>query len=398
MGNRDPRIRHTLATVVCVAILAWGAPPARSASTPTTHPTGAGRAAAGAGRVASPPAPSTGEAGVRGRRPRRRHRRRRRPRRRTRFDARVRLGGYYDSNVFDYSDADRATFEGATAPLPRFPISSLGDYVTTVAARADWTRRTARRTAWRLRLRYDGRLHVRNGERDRHGFGLELRRRGRHSETTLSTSLTPRIYLRHLYARSQAAYAPAEFLKAKASLTVARRVARRTWWRVFTGFARRDYDAPFDERDNDTWSAGTGLERAVGRRVRLDASVAMSWSSAAGAGSPDSLATDISNRRFTVRGGLDWVLGGGLRLTESLAFSHQSYTTGRVADRFHHGRTDDELYWKNALWLPRQGRLRPRVFVDYRRAATSTGPGVPDVGQFTGLRVGAVVTVYLAGR
>ena len=210
MGNRDPRIRHTLATVVCVAILAWGALPARSASTPTTHPTGAGRAAAGAGRVASPPAPSTGEAGVRGRRPRRRHRRRRRPRRRTRFDARVRLGGYYDSNVFDYSDADRATFEGATAPLPRFPISSLGDYVTTVAARADWTRRTARRTAWRLRLRYDGRLHVRNGERDRHGFGLELRRRGRHSETTLSTSLTPRIYLRHLYARSQAAYAPAE--------------------------------------------------------------------------------------------------------------------------------------------------------------------------------------------
>ena len=132
----------------------------------------------------------------------------RRSRRANRFDAYAFVSSYYDDNVFDYSDADRARFDAATTPLSRFPISDLSDVVTRVAGRGSYLWKVRRRSYWRARLSYDGRLYANNGDKTYHELGVSLRRKKRRGSFELRAGYTPEYYLRHLFWRASLAPPP----------------------------------------------------------------------------------------------------------------------------------------------------------------------------------------------
>jgi|GEM_PF-3199565 len=327
--------------------------------------------------------------------------RRRSSRRPNRLYAYAFVSSYYDDNVFDYSDADRAQFQSATVPLSRFPISNLSDVVTNVSGRLNYLWNARRRSNWRARLSYNGHFYTNNGEKTYHEFEGSLRRKKRRGLVELAVGITPDYYLRHLYWRGSLGpppgvkYAPASMARYVVALRGRRRLSRRWAIDVRGRFARRNYAAPFDERDNSTWTIGAGPVVRVSRRVEVDGRLALGFSSAAGANSTDPAAADISNNRLTVRTGMTWRMSRRVRLEEGVGYSHQRYTTGRVTDTYHYNRKDDEYWWHNELTLPRQGKVQPKVFFNYRRSSTTTEPGVADVGQYTGSRFGAQLTMYL---
>lgn len=322
---------------------------------------------------------------------------------RARFDGYAFLRQSYDDNVFDYSQTDRNTFDTATAALQRFPIEKAGDYVTEFSARADYVWSRGRHTSTRGRLRYDADLYARNTFRNYHQLGAEWRLERRHSYVEASLRWLPKYYLRHLYWRPMperpvgVRYAPATFTKYAFDLEWGGRLVRRLDARIVASFDRRDYDFPFDERDNNTYGMASRVTIGASHRLDLYLEAELATSRAAGADSASPAVVDVSNHRRALEVGFEWALdrGGRLRLAQSLAYGHQSYTTGNVADLQHHGRRDDEYRWETDLtWHPVRS-WQPRLYYAYRKGTTTADlVGATDVGSFTGNRLGLQLVRY----
>lgn len=320
----------------------------------------------------------------------------------SKFDGYVIVNAYYDDNVFDYSGTDRMLRDTAVVAPSRFAIDELGDYVTDVALRLDRVWERGRRSSWRIRLRYDADLYARNTFRNYHQFGAELRRETRRTYFEGSFRWLPKFYLRDLYWRPMpgrplgVTYAPAGFTKYSYRLEFGRRLARHLDGRTWLTINRRDYDYPFDERDNTTFGGGIRIDRRFSRRLSANLRFELGFSDAAGADSISATVVDVSYHSRLAGGEVQIHLdrGRNLDFTQSVRYEHQTYTTGRVTDTYHYGRQDDEYELESQLtWRPHP-HWQPRLFYNYRKATTTTAPGASDVGAFTGNRVGLQLIHY----
>lgn len=318
-----------------------------------------------------------------------------------RLDGYLMTNGYYDDNVFNYSSTERAIIGTQADTSARFPIESVDDYVMEVFVRSDAIVAVGRRTSWRIRLRYDADLYVRNTSRSHQQLGAELRWEHRRTYAEASLRWLPSYYLREMYWRPMPSrppgvrYAAAEFAKYSFALEAGTRLRRGLDGLVSVAFDRRDYKAPFDERDNDAFTVGAGLSWKVEPHIQTQMRVHFGNVHAAGADSPDSLVADVSNRQAGAEAGLEIKLDGRgkLRLAETVAYEHQTYTTDNSIDRFHYHRKDDEYGWDSQLtWLVHP-HWQPRLFYTFRKSTTTEALST-DEGAFTGNRVGVQLIYY----
>ncbi len=323
----------------------------------------------------------------------------RRPRHR--FDGYAYLGLYYDDNVFNYSDSDRQTFEGRTQPLERFPIESLDDFVAVPAVRVDYLWKIRRHSDWRVRAMADAQIYTSNTIKNYSRFGLSLRRRVRDGSVALALRYTPSYYLRHLFWRQMperpagVRFAAAQFNKFSLALD-SRYNFSPAWVGLFGfDFAYRNYDFPFDERDNSTYSIAAGARYRASRALRLKFLASVGWSRAKGPNQVPGALADISNNQYGFQGGFTWRISGGLRLDETLVYSHQSYTTSNPLDTAHFDRRDKDIHWSNRLYWRIDRHWQPQVFYVYRNSSTSVdSPLYFDVGQYRGNRAGVQVNYF----
>ncbi len=333
---------------------------------------------------------------------RKRHKRKKRP---AKIDGYIRISSYYDDNVFGYSDSDRTVFSNQTKP-ERFPIDQIDDVVTSVAARGDivWSRK--RRSNWRLRFRYDASLYQSNTFRNNNQFGVELRRKKRHSQTELSVRWTPNFYLRHLFWSSlrsstprtltDPTYAPANLSKVGFYLEREQRLARRLYGRITLGYIIKNYGAPFDERDNNTFSVAARLRKVFTRRFEAYVGGFIGTVNSSASDYNVVGISDVGNTETGFKGGFELKLDkrGRFSWSESFAYAHQSYSTSDVADVFHFNRSDNEAVWRNRLTWRVHPHWQPRVFYTLRSSSTNVQPGVSDVGAFSSNRFGVQILHY----
>jgi len=331
--------------------------------------------------------------------------RRKRVKRPTKLDGYVKISSYYDDNVFSYSDSDRTLFTNRVKP-ERFPIDQLDDIVTAVAARGDvvWNRK--RRSYWRMSVRYSASLYQNNTFRNNNQFGVELRRKKRHSYTALSAVWTPNYYLRHLFWSSRKAsilrqpgdptYVAANLSKVGFFIEREQRLARRFYGRLKVGYVRKNYGAPFDERDNTTFSVAGRLRKILSRRVEVYASGAIASISSSASDYNVAGISDISNTETKFRGGFEVKLDkrGKLVWNESFSYTHQSYTTSDTADVFHYNRADNEVRVGSRLTWSVHPRWRPRIFYTLRNSTSNVPVGVSDVGAYSSNRFGLQIVHY----
>jgi len=346
--------------------------------------------------------PQSKKAGTTMKKRRKHHRRVKRP---AKIDGYITLSSYYDDNVFSYSDSDRTVFSSQTKP-ERFPIDQIDDVVTSVSARGDivWSRK--RRSNWRMRVRYDASVYQNNTFRNNNQFGVELRRKKRHSYTELSILWTPNYYLRHLFwsptkgsvlrTATDPTYVAANLSKVGFYLEREQRLARRLYGRITLGYVIKNYGAPFDERDNNSFSVAARLRKVFSRR--FEGYVGGFVGSVNSSASDYNVAgiADVGNTETGFRGGFELKLDkrGRLRWNESFTYAHQSYNTSDIGDVFHYNRSDNEVRWGNRLTWRVHPHWQPRVFYTLRNSSSNVQPGVSDVGAFSSNRFGVQILHY----
>lgn len=320
----------------------------------------------------------------------------------SKFDGYVIVNEYYDDNVFDYSGNDRTLMDTSATVPGRFAIDHVGDYVTDAALRLDRLWEHGRRSSWRLRLRYDADIYARNTFRNYHQFGVEFRHEARRTYFETGFRWLPKYYLRDLYWRPMPErpagvnHAPANFTKYAFNLEAGTQLARHLQGRTWLAIDRHDYDFPFDERDNTSYSAGVRVDSRLTRRISGQLRFELGTSKAAGADSTSPTVVDVSYHSRAAAAELELRIDRtrNIDLTQSFRYEHQSYTTDRITDVYHYGRKDDEYEWETQLtWRPHP-HWQPRLFYAYRRGTTTTSPGATDVGAFSGNRAGLQLIHY----
>lgn len=310
------------------------------------------------------------------------------------------ISSYYDDNVFSYSDQDRQRYEAGDSAGGKYSIESLGDYVTTLAARGDYRWDIRKYSMWRARLLYDGAFYARNTERTNHRFGMSLQRLLRHSQVDLSASYTPDYYLRYLYWRPMperpagVRYAPAVYDRSIIEADGRTRLARAVDGVIAVGFTHRDYEFPFDERDNNAYSLGSGVDIAIHPRLDTSLLLAVEVTRARGADASSPAVEDISNNRFGFELQGTWRISRSLRFMQAFDYGHQVYTTNNVVDIAHYDRRDDEFGSTSELGMVAVDGWQPQVFFQYRASTSTTPPGIAEFGQYTAFRYGLQVTYY----
>jgi hypothetical protein len=322
---------------------------------------------------------------------------------RTVFGGYLIASGYFDDNVFDYSAVNRSIIGTPADTSGRFPISSVGDFITELSARVDCVRKAPgrKRDNWRARLRYDGHLYANNTFRNYHQFGAELRRDVGRTYVEVTGLYLPEYYLRELYWRPMPSrppgvrYAPARYAKYSFALETGTRLQRTLDGHIWWAWDRRDYEAPFDERDNHSNEWGAALAWKATDRVEAQIHGGYATVAAAGAQATDSLIADISNRQYFGRALLDLQLdaAGRFRLTPSFYYEQQEYTTDNRYDVSHYNRRDEEMSLDVHLTWRASSHWQPRLFYEYRRG-TSTAKLATDVGEYTGNQIGLQVIYY----
>lgn len=308
--------------------------------------------------------------------------------------------GYFDDNVFSYSDADRQIFDSGTATSDKFPISSLSDYVTTLALRGDYDWGIRRHSLWKLRLMADGTVYARNSDRNSLGLGLALRRSLSHSDAELSVNYTPSYYLRNLYWRPMperptgVRYAPARYSRVVVKARTQTRLTRKVDGVFEAAVANRNYRFPFDERDNNTYSGAAGVELSLSRRLRGICLGKLDLSRARGANAADSSVEDVSNNAFGIELGASYRMSRKVTASESVEYSHQTYTTDNVMDAAHFARRDHDIAATSRVRVTLENGWQPQVFFTYHDSRSNTPAGVADFGQYTRYRMGLQMTRY----
>lgn len=310
------------------------------------------------------------------------------------------VSSYYDNNVFSYSDQDRDRFAAGDTTSGRYPIEDLFDYVTTLAARGDYRWNIHDQSMWRARLLYDGTFYALNTDRTSHRFGASLERQLPRANVTLSGNYTPDYYLRHLYWRPMPGrpagvrYAAAQYDKFVVGVDGDIRLSHTVNGLMTMGFARRNYDYPFDERDNDTYSFGAGVDVAAHPRLDLSLLLSADLSNASGADSTSPVVADISNNRYGFKVTGSWRMSRWLRFVQSFDYGHQVYTSDKVADISHFDRRDDEIETTSELRVINLGGWQPQAYFQYRASTSTVPPGIAEFGQYTAFRFGLQVTYY----
>ena len=316
------------------------------------------------------------------------------------FDGYAFIAAYADNNVFLYSDVDRQRFESGVPAGGKYPIQDLADIVTTLAARGDLRWDVQPYSLWRVRLMYDANVYARNTDRTNQRLGVSLQRQLRHAHASVTANYVPDFYLRHLYWRPMPGrppgirYAAARYDKMEITAEGSLRLSRIVDGLLGLGFARRDYDFPFDERDNNTYSIDAGAEVRVRPRLSLSFMFNVDLLHASGADSTSLAAEDISNNQFGFELGGSWRMNEWLRFVQTFDYSHQVYTTGNVADLPHHDRKDDEFGTRSEFRMGPFSGWQPDVFIEYHTSKSSVPPGIAEFGQYTAFRVGIQVTYY----
>jgi hypothetical protein len=189
-------------------------------------------------------------------------------------------------------------------------------------------------------------------------------------------------------------YADAHYDKLEFALEGQKRLSHKVDGLLTAGFARRNYDHPFDERDNNTYSVSAGVDVGVHPRINISLLLNMDLSYASGADSTDPAVADVSNNRYGFELGGRWRIKHWLRFEQTFDYGHQTYTSGNIADISHHDRTDNEFETASTLRMGSFSGWQPSAFFEYRTSNSSVRPGIAEFGQYTAYRTGAQLTYY----
>jgi hypothetical protein len=316
------------------------------------------------------------------------------------FDGYGFVSGYYDDNVFSYSDEDRLAYESGTGEAGKFPIAGLSDFVTTIAARGDYDWSVRRHSMWRARALVDGTLYADNSDRNNYRFGASMQRVLRNGSVNLSVAYMPSYYLRELYWRPMperpagVTYAAARYATVAVDTRARMRLGSRVDGLVEAGVTNRNYESPFDERDNNTYSGAGGVEVQIARGLTGACMAVLDVSKARGADSPDPEAEDISNSKLGGNVEFNAKMSRRLRFIQSVEYGHQVYSTKNPSDAAHYDRRDDEVTSTSRIQMVIPGGWQPECYFAYRGSWSNTTPGATEFGQYTGYRVGLQLTRY----
>ena len=187
----------------------------------------------------------------------------------SRWSFRVELEERYDDNITELSDRDKGRV-GDPAFANRFKIDDPGDYAWTPSARLGWSANLAKRLTTSVQL--DARVHryVRSSVKDYETFGLRVAQdlsqaKLFQTQLVLRVSDTPDYYLRELRVPGTTTYESARFSSLEYGLALEQVLVPKLLEATVQGSRnRRDYDAPFNERDGDLTGYGAALELGPG--------------------------------------------------------------------------------------------------------------------------------------
>ena len=337
----------------------------------------------------------------------------------TRLRAELRLASLYDSNILEYSDADRDAFR-ARDPASRFAIESLDDAVFSGTASVSISRRVVGARPSRLRYAFTRAAFVENPIEDSRLHAVSLRQPLRRTGwVEVGYSRVPRSYVRHLWDedfvtpyRYYPHYQAALYRSDRVRISGGFRAAAA--WAVSGRVARTaiDYSAAFEERDATAWEVAAacarGREGAGAGSVALEASYTHRDAEAtdtAHPAVPDSLRDDTSFDEWGLA--VEAIAPPGrlrglpIECDARVEISRRRYTTDREADIDHHGRRDVALVL--GLDVEREIRRGIAVFGTWRfdsRNASGVAAAGPraEVSDYTETRVGGGVRLSWSRR
>jgi hypothetical protein len=194
---------------------------------------------------------------------------------RGRFGLEMRLSLGHDSNLLDLSDLERASFtSGGDSTF--FAVDRLSDQFFQGELEVEWRSPRAIAGRPRIRLGWERRQYLHNAikSEDHLLMGLQVQPRSG-TRLDLEAGFRPQVYGQHRFDRDalpgEAQFRPEVRRRWDLDVTVEQALGRRSSVEmIFEGSTRR-YQAPFQERDRESFGVGCQLSRSLGENVNVSA-------------------------------------------------------------------------------------------------------------------------------
>jgi len=322
---------------------------------------------------------------------------------------------YYDNNILNYSDSDRATYEALTSTNQRFAIKALADYITDVGLRFTYEGGGRRSEMWRLRVKGDATLLANNDYRNYTLWGFEIRRNIHRSHVELGVTYLPKYNLRNLSWRPMPSrplgerYTAAEFKRLTYDFEFGSALSKKMDWRMNFSLGSTDYKIPFDERDNTTLGESTRLTLDLSKRATIYGGFGFRQSRADGRNMAVELVNDINyaNPVQTVpkdisynakTAEIGWRMEcdrrGRIVAASSFDYQNQKYTSQEPLDTGHFDRVDHDYDLDLSLSWRVSDVWQPELNYAYRSSSSTVVAGAGEFGSFSGYRLGMQLTAY----
>ena len=193
----------------------------------------------------------------------------------TALEARLWLG--HDSNLLDLSDLERGAFANGGDGF-YFAVDRMADQFSEGELALEWKAPKRVRDRPSLRLGWERRQYWNNPIKSEDDLALGIAvRPGERTRVEVEAHLRPQVYARHRFDRDafpgEPQFRPEAYRRVDLDLTVNRELVPRTSIDLVLDGSWRRYQAPFLERDRESFGGGGGVKRSLGGKIEAHAGV-----------------------------------------------------------------------------------------------------------------------------
>ena len=252
----------------------------------------------------------------------------------------------YDTNVFDYSQDDRAEYKSYTTPNRFKGVDSLDDFITRISFNAGLEKKILDIGTTVFDLGIRGNIYAENDDKNYEVYDVSLKQRiGKDNLVKVGYEYLPKYFVRTLRDAdilSGDRFRKAEFKNNNVYLKYWNRVKKSlTWWIQYT-YGDKDYNSDFNERDTQFHKIDLSSVYKPFAWIKFNPRFTYSINNAAASDGDANVDSDISQEEY--RAGLYVNLYPQKKLSYLLGYNFYwiNYTTDNAvtADPFHTGRDD----------------------------------------------------------
>lgn len=259
----------------------------------------------------------------------------------------------YDTNVFDYSQDDRAEYKSYTN-TPRFEgVDSLDDFITRVSLNAGLEKKIFDMGATVFDLGMRTNIYTENDDKNYQIYDISVKQRmGKNNLVKVGYEYLPNYFVRTLRDAdipSGNKYRKAEFKSNSVYLKYWNKpLDKLSWWIQYT-FSDKDYNSDFKERDTESHEIDLSLGYKPLEWIRFNPRFTYSLNNAQASDGDVNVDPDISREEYRLGLYINLYPKGKFSYLLGYNFYWVNYTTGNaVADDPYHAGRDDEMQRINA--------------------------------------------------